>query len=140
MQRLFKTAAIASAAMVVISRPALADGSTTFSGASASGSTPLHATMVVTGTGLTRTIVIEEHAPSESAPIRAFDVDMEKRMHLIVVSDDLTRFMHIHPALGSDGRFRIDTSFPGPGTYHLFADAVTSKYGHAVFRFDLPIG
>ena len=140
MQRSFKPAAFLAAALTLgVARAAFADDSATFSGVSASGPTPLRASMVATGTGLRRSLVFEEHVSGEPAPIRAYDVDMEKRMHLIVVSDDLERFMHIHPTLGSDGRFRITTQFPGPGTYHLFADAVPSKFGHAVFRFDVQV-
>lgn len=117
----------------------LAGDRTTIAGISSTGSADLRASLVVTGTGLDRSLVIEEHPSGASAAIRAYDVDMEKRMHLIVVSDDLVRFMHIHPTLGADGKFRIDTAFPGPGVYHLYADAVPSKFGHTVFRFDVPI-
>jgi hypothetical protein len=61
-------------------------------------------------------------------------------MHLIVVSDDLSEFRHIHPTLDSSGTFRITTSFPRPGLYHLYADAAPKGFGHAVFRFDVPVG
>lgn len=140
-QRAFKTlvACVAALSGLAGARPAFGDRPSTYAGIPSTGSTRLDATATVTGTGLTRSVVLEEHAPSASAPIRSFDVDMEKRMHLIVVSDDLGRFMHVHPVLGADGRFRITVSFPGPGLYHLYADAVPSTFGHAVFRFDLPI-
>ncbi len=37
-----------------------------------------------------------------------FDVEHEKPMHLIVVSEDLSTFAHLHPAMGEDGRFRVN--------------------------------
>jgi hypothetical protein len=74
------------------------------------------------------------------APIRRYDVDMTKLLHVIVVSDDLRQFMHIHPVLGADGHFTIDQRFPQPATYHVYADGEPHGFGHEVFRFDLPLG
>jgi hypothetical protein len=61
-------------------------------------------------------------------------------MHLIIVSDDFKDFMHIHPALGSDGIFRLEMRFPHAALYHLYADALPSGFGHCVFRFDVNVG
>lgn len=46
----------------------------------------------------------------------------EKPIHLIVVSDDLSFFNHIHPQLQPDGRYAVETEFPAGGTYKLYAD------------------
>lgn len=119
--------------------PCLADRTRTYAGVPAGPATTVRAVATIAGSGLTRSMVIEERAPGKTEPIRSFDVDMQRRMHLIVVSDDLERFMHIHPVLGADGRFRIDASFPGAGVYHVYADAEPATFGHAVFRFDIPI-
>jgi hypothetical protein len=99
----------------------------------------LRAQMDVSGSGLTRQITIAEFAADPTKPIRAYGIDMTKRIHLIIVSDDLQVFMHVHPILGSDGRFRITNTFPRPALYHLYADAVPADHGHAVFRFDVGI-
>jgi hypothetical protein len=45
----------------------------------------------------------------------------EKPIHLIVVSDDLSFFNHIHPQPAPDGRYTGETSFPSGGAYKLYA-------------------
>src|SRR5215213_4120873 len=45
----------------------------------------------------------------------------EKPIHLIVVSDDLYFFNHIHPQLAPDGRYVVETTFPSGGAYRLYA-------------------
>lgn len=56
--------------------------------------------------------------------INNFDLNHEKKMHLIVVSKDLSYFDHIHPEYKAKGLFEIDTQFPAGGEYKLFADYV----------------
>jgi uncharacterized membrane protein len=59
-------------------------------------------------------------------------------MHLIVVSEDLMFFDHVHPTPQPDGSFTIDYTFPAAERYLLFAD-VTPKNGRGqVFR--IPVG
>jgi hypothetical protein len=70
-------------------------------------------------------------------PIRRYTVDMTKLLHLIIVSDDLVTYLHVHPTLGSDGRFRIDQRLPAPALYHVYADAEPEGDGQQVFRFEL---
>jgi hypothetical protein len=70
--------------------------------------------------------------------ISAYDVDMTKLMHMIVVSDDLTSFQHIHPALEPNGHFTIDVNLPEvAGGYHVYVDGMPHSFGRQVFRFDL---
>ncbi|MEA5463604.1 hypothetical protein [Leptothoe sp. PORK10 BA2] len=54
--------------------------------------------------------------------IPKFDVFQEKLMHLIVVSDNLQSFQHIHPEYKENGRFDVAAAFPESGTYTLFSD------------------
>ncbi|MGQ4646458.1 hypothetical protein [Lyngbya aestuarii] len=54
--------------------------------------------------------------------IPKFDIFQEKIMHLIVVSDDLDFFSHIHPTYQENGRFVVETNFPQSGNYTLFSD------------------
>ncbi|RUT01570.1 hypothetical protein DSM106972_066670 [Dulcicalothrix desertica PCC 7102] len=58
----------------------------------------------------------------EGKPIANFDKFQEKLMHLIVVSDDLQSFNHIHPTYKGNGRFEVQANFPQPGGYTLFSD------------------
>ena len=44
--------------------------------------------------------------------IKDFDIVHEKLIHLIVVSEDLKEFYHIHPEQQTDGSFKVDFTFP----------------------------
>lgn len=51
-----------------------------------------------------------------------FETFQEKSMHLIVVSDDLRFFQHVHPTHKGNGRFEVNPNFPAAGSYTLFSD------------------
>lgn len=55
-------------------------------------------------------------------PVNKFDIFQEKIMHLIVVSNDLEHFAHLHPDYKENGRFEVSANFPTPGEYTLFSD------------------
>lgn len=61
---------------------------------------------------------------SAGKPIEKYDVNHEKLMHLIIVSEDMTEFMHIHPEYAGKGKFEAAASFAKSGTYKLFADFI----------------
>lgn len=54
--------------------------------------------------------------------VNSFDSFQDKQMHLIVVSDDLRFFQHVHPTFKGNGRFEVNPDFPAPGSYTLFSD------------------
>jgi hypothetical protein len=76
------------------------------------------------------------------------DLQHEKKIHLIVVSDDLSYFEHIHPDYKSDGSYQIkvlgkgqnysdgagkaETTFENGGSYVLFADYKPTGGAHQV--------
>ncbi|HEU0004905.1 MAG TPA: heavy metal-binding domain-containing protein [Terriglobia bacterium] len=60
--------------------------------------------------------------PNSDKPVQDFEIVHEKTFHLFVVSEDLDFFLHEHPVLGSDRRFRFRTRFPKPGMYRLLCD------------------
>lgn len=66
-----------------------------------------------------------------------FDVLHERRMHLIVVRRDLSRFQHLHPRL-NDGVWRTPLRLPEAGTYVAFADFSTAGR-RATLPFDLHV-
>jgi hypothetical protein len=71
--------------------------------------------------------------------VQAYDIDMTKLMHMIVVSDDLTEFQHVHPALLPNGHFSIELHLAHPQqAYHIYLDGLPNGAGRHVFRFDLP--
>jgi hypothetical protein len=55
-------------------------------------------------------------------PIDKFETFQTKLMHLIVVSDDLQTFSHIHPVYKQKGRFEVQANFPQGGNYTLVSD------------------
>ena len=58
----------------------------------------------------------------DGRPVRDFDVEHEKRMHLIVVRRDGQGFQHLHPKLGDDGVWHVELTLPAAGSYRVFAD------------------
>ena len=58
------------------------------------------------------------------ATVRDFDVEHERRMHLIVARRDLTGFQHLHPEQTSNGTWATDVTLGDAGSYRLFADFV----------------
>jgi Heavy metal binding domain len=90
----------------------------------------------------TPTVVGKE---TEAVPL---DVQHEKKIHLIVVSNDLGYFEHIHPEYQTDGSYKInvlekgivysngpgknETHFDNGGDYTLFADYLPSGASHQV--------
>jgi hypothetical protein len=56
--------------------------------------------------------------------VRDFDVEHERRMHLIVARRDLSGFQHLHPEQQPDGSWRTALRLDEAGSYRLFADFV----------------
>ena len=54
--------------------------------------------------------------------VRDFDVEHDKRMHLIVARRDLTGFQHLHPDQRADGSWSVRVRIEAAGSYRLFAD------------------
>jgi hypothetical protein len=77
--------------------------------------------------------------PPSPAPIRNYAVEMTKKIHVVIVSSDFSRFMHIHPALGPTGHFVIDQQFPAAGRYYVYADSEPNNLDHQVFRFEVTV-
>lgn len=58
----------------------------------------------------------------DGAPVRDFDVEHERRMHLILVRRDMTGFEHLHPTMGADGTWSTPVRLGHAGSYRVFAD------------------
>jgi hypothetical protein len=54
--------------------------------------------------------------------VRDFDVEHERRMHLILARRDLTGFQHLHPEQDQDGAWSTAARLDDAGSYRLFAD------------------
>jgi hypothetical protein len=59
---------------------------------------------------------------SDGRPVRDYQVEHEKRMHLILARRDLTGFQHLHPRLDSGGSWSTPVTIPEAGDYRVFAD------------------
>lgn len=88
--------------------------------------------------GLTATLKIRQFQLDGSTPIRNYDVDMQRLMHLIIVRDDFGSFAHLHPSFDATiGAFAQSfTKDPGH-RYYVYADTVPRGIGQQVFRFTM---
>jgi hypothetical protein len=51
-----------------------------------------------------------------------FQVEAQRRLHLIAVRRDLTGYQHLHPRMAADGTWSVPLAVAAPGAYRLFAD------------------
>ena len=66
--------------------------------------------------------LVIEVQDKDGKALAGFDKFQEELMHLIVVSDNLQYFNHIHPTYKGNGRFEVQADFPSSGGYTLFSD------------------
>ena len=59
---------------------------------------------------------------SRGKPVRDFEVEHDRRMHLIVARRDLGSFQHLHPKLNSAGAWVAPIEVDQAGSYRVFAD------------------
>ena len=64
--------------------------------------------------------------PSGEMPGGAIVTDFQfshtHRFHIYIVSQDLRFFLHEHPGLSPDGKFRIEVTLPSPGLYRILSE------------------
>lgn len=63
----------------------------------------------------------------------------DKKMHLLIVREDMQGFAHIHPDY-SAGKWHVQTDFTLPGTYNLYLDFDALEEKPTVLRVPLTIG
>jgi hypothetical protein len=69
---------------------------------------------------------------AEGEAVRSFDVEHDRRMHLIVVRRDLTGFQHLHPEMAPDGTWSTSLQLGEPGSYRVFADFSSRGESHTL--------
>lgn len=89
--------------------------------ASSRGGYTLTPTSTTVTPGTPTTFSFHITGPDQHAVTR-FDVEHEKRMHLIVVRRDTAGFQHVHPTMAEDGTWTVELTFPLAGSYRAFAD------------------
>jgi hypothetical protein len=59
---------------------------------------------------------------ADGGTVTKFDVEHEKRLHLVLVRRDGSGFQHIHPEMAADGTWSVPLTLPAAGSYRVFAD------------------
>jgi hypothetical protein len=75
----------------------------------------------------------------DGAPVTAFDVEHDKRMHLIVVRRDTTGFQHVHPEMAPDGTWTVPLTLPAGGSYRAFADFAPTGAAGTTLGVDIAV-
>jgi hypothetical protein len=96
-------------------------------------SQPLPKGLMVSQDGYTLELAARQASPGRAVPVAftitgpdghpvtSYDVEHDKRLHLIAVRRDLTGFQHVHPRLSPSGAWSTLLDL-GPGQWRLFAD------------------
>lgn len=58
---------------------------------------------------------------SSNQPVNDLEINHEKLMHFIIVSEDLQQYYHVHPTKAGDGKFEVALPLQ-EGTYKAFID------------------
>ncbi|MED2974796.1 hypothetical protein P4361_21485 [Fictibacillus sp. B-59209] len=72
-------------------------------------------------------------------PFDELEVNHEKLMHFILVSEDLKQYNHLHPQKTSKGSFEVKHSLQ-PGTYNAFVDIKPKNKAYAVAPLKIEAG
>jgi hypothetical protein len=67
------------------------------------------------------------------------EVQHEKKIHLIAVSEDLSWFNHIHPEYQANGSYTVEETFPNGGNYILYADYKPSGSTHQLEKINVTV-
>ncbi|HEX8779967.1 MAG TPA: hypothetical protein VF728_02190, partial [Nocardioides sp.] len=74
----------------------------------------------------------------DGAPVTSYDVEHEKRLHLIALRRDLSGYQHVHPTLAEDGTWSARLALR-PGTVRLLADFVPTGGRDLTLGSDLQV-
>jgi hypothetical protein len=75
----------------------------------------------------------------QGAPVRFLEHVHERPLHLLLVSEDLAEFAHIHPELAAGDRYEVTHSFAHGGRYRLYADFTPPGFAQQVETFELSV-
>ena len=71
------------------------------------------------------------------APVRFLEYVHEKPLHLLIVSEDLAEFAHVHPELTVGDRYEVTHTFEHGGRYRLYADFTPPGEPQRIVSFTL---
>ncbi|MBL8206718.1 MAG: YHYH protein [Blastocatellia bacterium] len=76
---------------------------------------------------------------ADNQPIRHLEYVHERPLHLLIVSDDLAEFEHIHPELVAGDRYDVTHTFKHGGRYRLYADFTPPGSAQRLETFELSL-
>ncbi|GAA1476573.1 hypothetical protein GCM10009623_10190 [Nocardioides aestuarii] len=65
----------------------------------------------------------------QGEPVTHYIEELTRDLHLYVVSEDLTTFRHLHPAMADDGTWTAPVQLPASGDYRVVAEFVARDSG-----------
>ncbi len=72
-------------------------------------------------------------------PVRFLEFVHEKPLHLLIVSEDLAEFAHVHPELTVGDRYEVTHTFAHGGRYRLYADFTPPGEAQRIVSFTLTV-
>ncbi len=69
----------------------------------------------------------------------SIETSHERKIHLIIVNEDLSWFDHIHPAEQADGTYVVTETFPYNGKYLLYMDFKPESSAREVQKFEVNV-
>jgi hypothetical protein len=102
----------------------------------------VNAEMTVNLTGpLSASLALKYTVVETGDPVREFTEELTQELHLLAINSSLRTLIHEHvKSADATGRFKAEFTFPAPGLYHIYADAVPDGHAQQVLRFDVTIG
>ncbi|MCA0455890.1 MAG: hypothetical protein LCI00_18075 [Chloroflexi bacterium] len=86
------------------------------------------------------TLTFQIDDANTGTPITAFDEVHTKLLHLIIVSEDLSVFIHLHPVYQGNGVFQLnDVMLPNAANYVVFTDFTPTGDTQQVVRSELAV-
>ncbi|MCX2946777.1 hypothetical protein [Lentzea sp. NEAU-D7] len=72
--------------------------------------------------------------------VTGFDVEHEKKLHLVLVRRDGSGFQHVHPEMSGDGTWSVPLTIPSAGSYRVFADFKPENGAKTTLGADVQVG
>lgn len=92
---------------------------------------------IKTGQPVTLNFTVKDNA---GKTVRDLQIVHEKPMHLLIVSNDLAEFYHVHPEQHqADGSYRVSHTFQNGGNYKLYADFTPQNASQLVEQIDIKV-
>ncbi len=80
-----------------------------------------------------------EFRSPRGAPVRFLETVHEKPLHLLIVSEDLAEFAHVHPELTTGDRYEVTHTFVHGGPYRLYADFTAPGEAQRIVSFTVTV-